>query len=440
MIFQFIDFKFNRQTFILKMEYSYSGLDFNFKESLDFSEFKSADFNYDDLYEAFKILFLVSGISYYKLYACAEIDLCDLVINKEQADFLNFFYKNGLSEFIYTNRLDFEKNIPDFTKYAKDYDCEPLRGNFLDKSLLAWGGGKDSIVSSILLDRLNLDYDLFAVKSDRIKDETAKINGNTFYEVKRSLDSRLMEYNLKDETFNGHVPITGILAFIKVLVSLMKGYNNIILSNEFSADEANLSYQGNKINHQFSKGLEFEERINSYIQKFIHSKLNYFSLLRPFYELKIAEIFAQNAQDYFSVFSSCNRNFHFDSNKNIKSKNFCGECEKCAFVFLILSPFLSKKALIEIFKENLFENKSLELVYLELCGLADKKPFECVGTFDESKAAFVLLKNHPDWKDSDFVLSFIEKIADFDVDSFFQLQNSYTFNSEWYLKIKDEFK
>ena len=439
MIFQFIDYSFDPKTFLFEMQYSYSNLDFNFKEVLDFSCFK--DGFYDSLIfeEAFKILFLVSGISYYKLYACGQIDLGGLKINKEQAEFLNFFYKNGLSEFIYINRLDFENNIPDFTKYTKDYRCEPLKGNLLDKNLLAWGGGKDSIVSSILLDFLDQKYDLFCVKSDRIKEETAKVNGSKFFEIKRQLDPRLVEFNNLDDTFNGHVPITGILAFTKVVSALMNGYKNIILSNEYSSDEINLEYQGQKINHQFSKGIEFEYKINTYIHDFIHPNLNYFSLLRPFYELKIAEIFSDKAQNYFSVFSSCNRNFHFDENKNLKNNNFCCSCEKCAFVFLILAPFLSKSKLIEIFGDDLFNKASMHNVYYELCGLKDKKPFECVGTFEESKAAFLKLGLHPDWKENEFVNEILEQISEVDIDYFMKLNGEYSFDKNWYLRIKNEF-
>mgnify|MGYP007063365330 CR=1 FL=1 len=440
MVFKFIDFNFDSKAFTLEMEYGFSHLDFNFKEVLDFSIFRHSQVDTNQLYEAFKILFLVSGISYYKLYACKKIDLGSLRINQTQAEFLNFFYKNGLSEFIYKNKLDFIENVPDFTAYASDgLENESFDIDLKDRSLLAWGGGKDSIVSSIILDRLAQNYDLFSVKSDRIKENTAKVNGNEFFEVKRKLDPRLSEFNNFSDTYNGHVPITGILAFIKVVVALMNGYKNIVLSNEFSSDEGNLEYQGCLVNHQFSKGSDFEYRINSYIHNFIHKDLNYFSLLRPFYELKIASIFANEAEDYLPVFSSCNRNFHYDDNKNLKNKVFCGECEKCAFVFLILAPFLSRDRLVKIFGEDLFLKNSLELVYYELCGLGSKKPFECVGTFEECKAAFSSLKSHKDWQGHSLVIDLNGKIEFKDLNQFMVLQNEYNFNKNWYLKIKDEF-
>ena len=443
MIFQFIDFNFDSNTYKLQMQYSFSDIDYVFTEILDFSAFKSTSFDFESNYEAFKILFLVSGISYYKLYACSKIDLGKFKIDYKQAEFLNFFYKNGLSEFIYKNKLDFNENIPDFCVYASDLKInlvDSFDSNANSKNLLAWGGGKDSIVSSILLDELHQEYDLFCVKSDVIKEDTARISGKKFYCVSRVLDSKLAYFNSLDDTFNGHVPITGILAFIKVIVCLMAGYKNIILSNEFSADESNLVYKGHNINHQFSKGMDFEVRINNYIKTFISSEISYFSLLRPFYEIKIAEIFSKNAQKYFDVFSSSNRNFHFDTSKNLKTKRFCCNCEKCAFVYLILAPFIPKDNLLKIFGEDLFENSNLSSVFYELCGLLDKKPFECVGTFKESQACIKKLVFNSDYKNCELICELNSKIQDFDFSYLFELQIDYNFNEEWYLKFQNEFK
>ena len=54
------------------------------------------------------------------------------------------------------------------------------------------------------------------------------------------------------------------------------------------------------------------------------------------------------------------------------------------FFFLILSNFLEIDQLKEIFWENLFECKDLEHLFAELIGEEKHKPFECVGTLEES--------------------------------------------------------
>lgn len=439
-IFNFVGYSFDAQKYVLNLEYNYSNLDFNFIEKLDFSNFKDFQFDLDELSNVFEIIFLVFGISYYKLYASGIINLGDLILSPEQAEFLNFFYKNGLSEFIYENKLDWEKNIPNFDAFiGYEVETKPSDKHLSEKSLLAWGGGKDSIVSSIILDRLNIDYDLFCVQSDKIKKNTANVNGKDLLEVNRQMDTRLFDLNKLESTYNGHVPITGMLAFVKVLIAMLCGYSNVVLSNEYSASQGNLVYKKEKVNHQFSKDFEFEQRICSYIKTFIHNDLKYFSLLRPFYELKISKIFAENASRYFSCFSSCNRNFHIDSNKKLKGSNFCAKCEKCAFVFLILAPFISKSQLVDIFGENMLDVPDNFEVYKSLVGLTDKKPFECVGTFEESQAAFVLLFENLQWKDSLVVLEMNKNNFNVDVDNFLNLEKDYNFSDELYNQLQNEF-
>lgn len=53
----------------------------------------------------------------------------------------------------------------------------------------------------------------------------------------------------------------------------------------------------------------------------------------------------------------------------------------------MLSPFLYKEKLIDIFGEDLYENKELLNTFLELLGYGKTKPFECVGTNEEVRHA-----------------------------------------------------
>lgn len=56
----------------------------------------------------------------------------------------------------------------------------------------------------------------------------------------------------------------------------------------------------------------------------------------------------------------------------------------------MLSPYLYKKELVEIFGSDLFEDKELLKTFIELTGNGDTKPFECVGTFEEVNFAISL--------------------------------------------------
>ena len=80
------------------------------------------------------------------------------------------------------------------------------------------------------------------------------------------------------------------------------------LSNERSASEGNVDFDGREANHQHSKSLDFERMIAGVLADATGGALGYFSLLRPYSEAKIAKLFARETR-FDRVFSSCNRNF-----------------------------------------------------------------------------------------------------------------------------------
>ena len=165
-----------------------------------------------------------------------------------------------------------------------------------------------------------------------------------------------------------------MLAFVSYFISYLLGKKYIALSNENSANESNVV--GEKINHQYSKSLEFENDFEYYTNKYLKTGVKYFSFLRPLNELQIAKLFSKHKK-YHQVFRSC----------NVGSKGkewiWCCNCAKCLFAFTILSPFLYKDEIVKIFNEDLFEKQSLLNTFIELTGNGPYKPFDCVGTFDE---------------------------------------------------------
>lgn len=66
----------------------------------------------------------------------------------------------------------------------------------------------------------------------------------------------------------------------------------------------------------------------------------------------------------------------------------------------MFAAFLPKEQLMAIFGGNLLNDTSLLPTYRELLGLEGHKPFECVGTPDESKAAFLLAHRRGDLNDT----------------------------------------
>ncbi|MBI4945360.1 MAG: hypothetical protein HY840_03045, partial [Bacteroidetes bacterium] len=180
---------------------------------------------------------------------------------------------------------------------------------------------------------------------------------------------------------------------------------------------------GLEINHQWSKSEEFEMFFRAYVNDFITPDVTYFSLLRPLTELKIVELFSKYHQ-YFPHFSSCNKNFTvfkrslgspYRVNARDDKKSFgktgggarwCGKCAKCAFMFLMLSTFLSKEEVTGIFGQNLFADITLIPLYQQLLGIKDIKPFDCVGTFEEVAIAFYLVHEKREFNDEPVVKMF----------------------------------
>jgi hypothetical protein len=239
------------------------------------------------------------------------------------------------------------------------------------------GGGKDSVVTLELLAGTK-KIRPFIMNPRGATLECVRIAGfgnDGFIEVKRRLDPLLLDLNAKG-FLNGHTPFSAMLAFYSLLVSAISGHRHIALSNESSANEPTVS--GTDVNHQYSKSYAFESDFREYVKKYISPDFNYFSFLRPLNELQIASLFARQVK-YYPAFKSCNAGSKTDS--------WCCNCPKCLFAFTILSPFIPNIELIHIFGKNLFEMPEMLIYLKELTGIAEVKPFECVGTVDEVNAA-----------------------------------------------------
>lgn len=330
-------------------------------------------------------LLLILGISYWKTYCSTKIELHDLVLTTGQAKFWQTVYQKGLGEFFYKNQINFKEliNFP-------AGQANPQSRSFPAKkrSLVYLGGGKDSLVTVELMRQTNQDFNLFIVNEKPIQTDLVQMLGQPKITVRRELDAQLFDLNTSGVVFNGHIPITAINAFIGLLMAVIYDFRYLVAANEASSNYGNVTYLNEEINHQWSKSLEFEKMFQDYVQKFMSPDIKYFSLMRPFTELKIIELFSKYPQ-YFQHFTSCNRNFLI--NDNFLKGRWCGKCPKCAFVFVALAAFLPKQEVINIFQKNLFADENLIPLFSELLGLTGHKPFECVGTPDETKYAFYLL-------------------------------------------------
>lgn len=360
-------------------------------------------------------LHLILGISYYKLFCPPTLLIKAFQLTKEQAEFWNTVYTKGLGEFFYRNNIDY-RGLVSFP-FSTDTHANPQNINVSDRVLLPIGGGKDSIVSGELLKKANLTFDSFALNSTNIQDQTVSLMGSKLINVVRNLDPKLLEMNKREDTYNGHVPISAVYSFVSLLVAALLDYKYIVFSNEKSANYGNVEYLGSEINHQWSKSHEFEQLFSYYLKTNLTKDITAFSLLRALSEIKIVEIFSK-FDKYFPVFSSCNSNFRVvkdltlsENQNNIRGVvSWCGECPKCAFGFCMLSAFLPKEQVVSIIGEDLYNKPSLRLIYRQLLGLEDIKPWECVGTPEEVKLGFYLAHQTNTYEEDVHMQMFVQEV------------------------------
>jgi len=318
--------------------------------------------------------------TYWKATCSPEIVIEAGKLEREEINFWKDLLIHGLGEFYYVNKIDFtKKNFIKITNTVSSSLPQSIYGKKLtNRTLVPVGGGKDSIVTLEEIKVKDKNYNCFLLNPTKAALRVVKTAGckNPII-VERQIDKKLLELN-RQGYLNGHTPFSSYLAFLSVTASILYDYKNIALSNEKSANEGNVLFHGKVVNHQYSKSYRFEKLFNEYSRKYLAKHVNYYSYLRPFDELQIAERFSKYPQ-YFKVFRSCN----VGSKKGI----WCNNCSKCLFAYTMLSPFLDREELLEIFGEDLLKKPSLKKTMDELLGISGHKPFDCVGTSEEVRKA-----------------------------------------------------
>ncbi|OFV97058.1 MAG: hypothetical protein A3H28_11175 [Acidobacteria bacterium RIFCSPLOWO2_02_FULL_61_28] len=383
---------------------------------------------------------LIETLSYWKATCSPEIRVEVGQLDPQQITWFLDLLRHGMGEFFYVNQIDWR--APEFVRVVASGDArmksevqvlrfaqDDKKGNAVGENrrdLVLTSGGKDSVVTLELLRAtlsatgrpfdcllLNPTEAALAVAGRALLHQgsggrairSSKNVGGPII-VRRTIDPRLLELNAAGY-LNGHTPFSALLAVLGVTAAAIYGYNRVIVSNERSAEEAGVEYLGEQINHQYSKTLRFETAFREYSRKYLapprwchpdpgvpgegsallentqddNEGFEYFSLLRSLYELQIARLFAQHSA-YFLLFRSCNR--------GMKSNAWCGRCSKCLFVYTALYPFLEREQMLAIFGSDLFAWEGAAEVLRTLLGLDAHKPFECVGTRDETLAAIYL--------------------------------------------------
>jgi UDP-N-acetyl-alpha-D-muramoyl-L-alanyl-L-glutamate epimerase len=365
---------------------------------------------------AARLVFLLAGVSYYKTAAPAVIELGGTALTELERDFLRDFYLQGLGEFAYRNALD----LADLRIDAGVRPAQPAMAGSAGhppgsrRALVPFGGGIDSIVSVEHV-RGRADVALFVVSRPGNRFEAierpAAVSGLPVVRAGREIDPQLLR-SAEFGFLNGHVPVTGILSAIAILAAVLDGRDVVVMSNEWSASVPTLEHDGRPVNHQYSKSASFEAAFRDVLAAEPAVLPDYFSMLRDRTELWIAEMFAGLGQ-YHASFRSCNRAFHLDP--ALRLGHWCGHCDKCCFIDLILAPFMSAEALRAVFAADgggpePLANPALAPKFRALLG-AGTKPFECVGEVTECRAAVLLAARRADRADCALLQELAAEVA-----------------------------
>jgi UDP-N-acetyl-alpha-D-muramoyl-L-alanyl-L-glutamate epimerase len=415
-VFRYEGYRTDAAAGLLTCRYSVDGLGFEERVTL------SPDGRWDSpaARAAARLVFLLAGVSYYKTAAPEVIDLGQTAITGTERDFLYQYYLQGLGEFGHQNGIDLTGlRIVAPPLSAPHSRIAPAPAT---RALVPFGGGIDSIVTVEQV-RHRTDAALFIVSrpGDRFAaiERPAAVTGLPVIRADREIDPQLLR-SKELGYLNGHVPVTGILSAIAVLAAALDGRDAVVMSNEWSSSIPTLELGDRSINHQYSKSLSFEAGFRAVLAGPDAVMPDYFSLLRPRTELWVAKTFAGLAR-YHSTFRSCNRAFHID--QALRLDHWCGHCDKCCFIDLILAPFLSPADLEGIFaggdlppgqgnREPLADPAQADRFRTLLATSGTGKPFECVGEVNECRAAALLAARRADRADTKLLQELAAEVAD----------------------------
>jgi UDP-N-acetyl-alpha-D-muramoyl-L-alanyl-L-glutamate epimerase len=387
--FCFDSYEFDAQSSTATFKYSFDGIRL-FKETVLFESVGS--YNESVLEQVLQLAFLVAGVSYYKCYPAVRFDLGNIKLSTEQAVFFSNVYLHGLSQYVYENDLTPEV-IASFVggstsgEKANAYDGRGI-------SVLQ-SGGKDSLLLAELLQSAGHKPTAVYMQQGGSYPHVLDAIGLDLRRFYRSIDRAALATAAQQGALNGHVPVTFITLAYSLIDAVLHNDNTVLAAIGREGEEPHAFIGSYPVTHQWSKTWAAEQSFANYVNRYVSADIKVGSPLRGYSELKVAELFVQNAwSKYGHAFSSCNVANYKQGHDNTQLA-WCGNCPKCANSYLLFAPFVDQDELHKIFGDNLFEQASLESVFKGLLSIDGyDKPFECIGEIDELRTAYWLAQEN----------------------------------------------
>lgn len=295
----------------------------------------------------------------------------------------------------------YDQNLPDyqgptFTSTPVETTIPPITVLVGSVDTLNFcGGGKDSLVSMKLLERIEQPYATVVYshsiygppqfQHDLIDGLIAHTDTETRHQITvfdSFVDSPVLQLHPEYGVDTLKAAETPSTTFAALPIMLQHGYQYMVRGHEHSANVGNLIWDatGEDVNHQWGKSLEAEQLINSYLREHLVANLTYFSILQPIYDLLIFNLLRRDLEAVANT-HSCNY-----------GKPWCCQCAKCAYVWLNYMAYLPPEKVDPIFKRNLFDMEENQLWFYQMLGLGEHTPFDCIGQISESRLAFELCR------------------------------------------------
>jgi hypothetical protein len=396
--FHATDYDIDPRAGIVLLRYAFSGPDgsgpgaadmLEFEERIDLGGPVHLDPEQQTSFEYLvRLLHAVAGTSYYKAAAPGIVSIESGPLTPDELFFVQDVYDKGLREFAYKNGLPIPMQVE---VRARSEQPRPVDGGAPLRGLaIPIGGGKDSIV--VIEALRDLEPVLVAINPSPAALRVADTSGLRLVRLRRTIDPSLLELNSRG-ALNGHIPITAVISLMAIAAGYVHGYSTTVMALESSADEATRVDGSTEVNHQWSKSSECERELSQVLEG-VAPGIAYGSALRDLSELEISRCFADLRQ-YHKAFRSCNRAFALTG----ATDGWCNSCPKCRFVFLMLATALDRKEMVGIFGSDLLGDPEQIDGFRDLFEI-DRKPFECVGTRDESIEALSELAAGSEWAES----------------------------------------
>jgi UDP-N-acetyl-alpha-D-muramoyl-L-alanyl-L-glutamate epimerase len=332
--------------------------------------------------EVGRALAVVDSLSYWK--AAASPRLRFAFVLPGTLAWWERFAEAGMAEFLWTNGLD-----PDWLP-AMDAEgttpMPPATGGDRGAALLLHSGGKDSIVSGLLLAAAGravrtVTYQDNA-ESRAVVAASAPPAGWTGppATIGRVLDSQLLDLNAGGY-LNGHTPYSAWIAVAATAVAELVGAGRVAAGNSASDDEDNIigSWRDAAwpVNHQWSKSAGFETAWAD----LTGPDRRYASPLRPLHELAVVAGIVATDPPGTRQALSCNR-----SAKAGRPGRWCGRCPKCMWMALAVGALAGRDAAVARLGVDPLADPTNAPLVAAMCGRRGPIPFECAGLPSEVRA------------------------------------------------------